>query len=78
MQRLGIIPNDFPNVAVKAVRAKAVVMNPKERLIQAIEEFSTVFEVEKELKTMEEGPMHIHLKDEKIRPLHICNPCKTP
>ena len=55
-----------------------MVMNPKERLIQTIEEFSSVFEVGKELKTMEGGPMHIHLKDEKIRPLHICKPRKTP
>jgi hypothetical protein len=53
-------------------------MNPRERLLQTIEEFSSVFEVGKELKTMEGGPMHIHLKDEKIRPLHICNPRKTP
>ena len=22
--------------------------------------------------------MYIHLKEEKICPLHICNPCKTP
>ena len=28
LQRLGVIPMDFPNVADKAVRAKAVVVNP--------------------------------------------------
>ena len=43
-----------------------------------MEEYASVFEVGKELKTMEGGPMHIHLRDEKIRPLHICNPRKTP
>ena len=65
-------------MAVKAVKAEAVVMNPRERLLQTMEEYSSVFEVGKELKTMEGGPMHIHLKDEKIRQFHICNPRKTP
>ena len=36
LQRLGIILKDFPNVAVKAVRAEAVVMSPRERLLQTM------------------------------------------
>ena len=75
LQRLGIIREDFPHVVIKA---KSVSMTPKERLKCLMEEHSSVFEVGEELKTMKGEPMHIHLKDEPIRPLHICNPRKTP
>ena len=57
LQRLGIISKDFPN---RISKVKAVSTAPRERLQQLMEEYASVFEVGKELKTMEGGSMHIN------------------
>ena len=71
LQPLGIIPEDFPHVVIKA---KSVSMAHKESLKCLMVEQSSVFDVGEELRTMKGEPIHIHLKDEPIRLLHICNP----
>ena len=58
-------------------KVEAVSATSHKRLEEAMEKYATVFEVGNELKTMEGGPIHIHLQDKKICPLHICSPRKT-
>ena len=94
LKKIGVIPEDFPHVGVKAaaVSMLPVVENARAgdgavkteqdargAITWMIEEFGSVFEEEGQLRAMKGEPTTIHMKkDVTIKPLHICTPRKTP
>ena len=91
LQELGVIPEGFPHVSVKAAAVTVVpvvhtgggaaktMQGARDAITRMIGEFSSVFYYEGHLRAMKGEPMTIHMKEDvKINPLHICNPRKTP
>ena len=93
LQRLKIIPENFPNVmkaeeivwtaCVKNTEPEKVPKtDPKAGIEKAMAKFPTVFEEPSldggKLKPMKGGPMTIHMKKGKIKPTHIYTAWKCP
>ena len=90
LQRLKILPENFPHAIVKAVKADQTSkivetvkadenrkMEPNMDVKKMVdEEYSDVFDTSEGLKPMKGGPMKIHLKEGPIKPLHIFTPRK--
>ena len=75
---MGIALPKFPHVGID-IRA---VKDPKDRSLwvqKFIEKYHAAIEAGYKLKVMKGGPMKIQMKaDTLVRPLHVCNPRKTP
>jgi hypothetical protein len=92
LQKLGVIPKDFPRARAAAVNASPVVVGAhtkgefveteqgvKDAVAQMMEEFDSVFSEGGHLQPMKGESMTIHIqKDIYIKPLRICTPRKTP
>ena len=92
LQKLGVIPKEFPRARAAAVNASPVVVGTdtnrelveteqgvKDAVAQMMEEFDSVFSEGGHLQPMKGESMTIHIqKDIYIKPLRICTPRKTP
>ena len=88
LQRLKILPENFPHAIVKAVKADEdgkeetkmkTGIEPGKEIQEMVDgEYSDVFYTSGELKPMKGGTMKIHLKEGPIKPLHIYTARKIP
>ena len=80
LQRLRIIPEDFPlpitNAEVKTT-SSTMTSQAQVEVEKLIDDFPEVFDTSGPLKPMKGGPMTIHLRGE-VKPLHLNVPRKVP